>query len=133
MQVARWQATSEAGRTALIPAERLALYGAMYTFLHRVNEEMAKEQDYWAELRSLEHLGQLSPGAVFGLTATLQRARYSNFRMEVWTRQVTDLSNELGLRRVANEIASSRSACIPMNTPRATAIEMSNSFLGIEP
>lgn len=133
MQVARWQATSEAGRAALVPAHQLARYGSMYSLMVRVNEEMAKEQDYWAELRSLEHLRRLSPDMAFQLTATLQRARYSNFRMEVWTRQLTDSFEQLRLKRVSNEVAPSRSACVRMDTPRARAISESNSYLGDEP
>lgn len=133
MQVARWQATSEAGRTALIPANLLARYGSMYSLMSRVNEEMAKEQEDWAELRSLEHLHRLSPDMGFQLTATLQRARYSNFRMEVWTRQLMDLFTQLKLRRVSNEVAPSRSACVPMITPRVEAIRISNSYISDEP
>lgn len=133
MQVARWQATSDAGRTALIPANQLARYGSMYSLMNRVNEEMAKEQEDWAELRSLEYLQRLSPEMAFRLTATLQQARYSNFRMEVWTRQLMDSFNQLKLRRVVNEVAPSRSACVPMDTPRAQAIKQSNSYLGDEP
>jgi len=133
MQMARWQATSEAGRTALVPANELARYGSMYSLMSRVNDEMAKEQEDWAELRSLEQLQRLSPEMAFQLTATLQRAKYSNFRMEVWTRQVMDVFSQLKLRRVSNEVAPSRSACVPMNTPRVQAIRESNAYIGVEP
>jgi len=133
MQVARWQATSEAGGTALIPANQLARYGSMYSLMNRANDEMAKEQEDWAELRSLEHLRRLSPDMAFRLMATLQQARYSNFRMEVWTRQLRDVFDQLKLHHVVNEVAPSRSACVPMDTPRAQAIKQSNSFVGDEP
>ena len=133
MQVARWQATSDAGGAALIPAQKLARYGSMYSLMNRVNEEMANEQGDWAELRSLEYLHRLSPDMAFKLTVALQHARYRNFRMEVWTRQLSDSFEQLKLRRVITDVAPSRSACVPMNTPRAQAIRESNSFIGDEP
>ncbi len=36
MQLSRWQATSEAGRAALISPDDLNLYGSMYSFMERV-------------------------------------------------------------------------------------------------
>lgn len=133
MQVARWQATSEAGRAALVPAQELARFGNMYALFHRVNDEMTREQGYWAELRSLEHFDRLTPDGAFTLTLALQHARYSNFRLQVWTRQLFDLSDQLKLRRVANDIMAGRSACIPIATPRAQAIMESNSITNEEP
>ena len=133
MQVARWQATSDAGRAALIPATQLARYASMYALMGRVNDEMTKEQEYWAELRSLEHLKRLSPDMASRLMPALQRARNSNFRMEVWTRQLTALFEQLELKRVVNELAPSRSACVPMSTPRKQAVAESNSYIGEEP
>lgn len=133
MQVARWQATSDAGRAALIPAEDLARYGSMYALMDRVNEEMVREQQDWAELRSLEHLHRLTPDMAFRLMLALQRARYSNFRMEVWTRQINASFEQLKLRRIVTDVAPSRSACVPINTPRKQAIAQSNSYIGEEP
>ena len=126
MQMARWQATSQAGHAALIPADILALYGSMYAYMANVNLEGAAEQDDWARLRSLEHLQRLSPEMAFQLTNTLQGARYINWRMNVWTLQLQALFDRLQLRRVANNTTSSRSACIPMSTPREQAARESN-------
>jgi hypothetical protein len=134
MQTARWQATSQAGRAALLPADDLALYGSMYSYMGNVNAEMAVEQDDWARLRSLEHLGRLTPETAFQLTSTLQQARYINWRMSVWTLQLQSLFEELHLRPVAvRNIPASRSACVPMGTPREQAIRESNSYTGDEP
>ena len=126
MQMARWQATSQAGRAALIPADTLALYGSMYAYMANVNVEGAAEQDDWARLRSLEHLKRLTPEMAFQLTTTLQQARYINWRMNVWTLQLQSLFDRLHLSRVANNATSSRSACIPMSTPREQAARESN-------
>jgi hypothetical protein len=134
MQLARWQATSQAGRAALLPADDLALYGSMYSYMANVNAEMAIEQDDWANLRSLEHLKQLTPEMAFQLTTTLQRARYINWRMNVWTIQLQSLFDQLHLRAVSvRNIPASRSACVPMGTAREQAIRESNSYTGDEP
>jgi len=130
MQTARWQASSQAGRAALLRAEDLALYGSMYSYMNNVNAEGAIEQDEWARLRSSEHLQRLTPEMQFQLTNTLQEARYINWRMNTWTTQLQSLFNRLRLKVVPNDIAPSRSACIPMTTPREQAVRESNSPYG---
>ena len=130
MQTARWQASSQAGRAALLRAEDLALYGSMYAYMNNVNAEGAIEQDEWARLRSLEHLQRLTPEMQFQLTNTLQEARYINWRMNTWTTQLQSLFDHLRLKVVPNDIAPSRSACIPITTPREQAVRESNSPYG---
>jgi len=133
MQTARWEATAQAGRAALVSPKHLALYGSMYAYMRSVNTETAAEQDHWATLRSLEHLGRLTPEMQFQLTTTLQQARYINWRMGVWTKQLEVVFDRLHLRTVPNDIAASRSACIAMSTPRDQAVRQSNSYSGDEP
>jgi hypothetical protein len=130
MQMARWETSSQAGRAALIPTDDLALYGSMYGYMASANVEMTKEQADWARLRSLESLRRLTPDMAFQLTNTLQEARYINWRIGVWTTQLQAMSKRLHLREVPNDIAASRSACIPMSTPREQAVKQSNSPYG---
>jgi hypothetical protein len=134
MQLARWQATSQAGRAALLPVDDLALYGSMYSYMANVNAEMAVEQDDWAKLRSLEHLQQLTPEMAFQLATTLQQVRYINWRMNVWTIQLQSLFDRLRLKIVVERnIPASHSACVPMGTARKQAVSESNSYPGDEP
>jgi hypothetical protein len=133
MQMARWQAVSQAGRAALLPADDLALYGSMYAYLANVNAAMAEEQSDWAKLRSLEHVQRLTPEMAFQLKSILQEARYINWRMNVWTMQLQPPFDRLHLKIVPNDIPSSRSACIAMTTPRDQAVTESNSYTGDEP
>jgi hypothetical protein len=133
MQMARWQATSQAGRAALLRPDDLALYGGMYGYMANVNAAMVDEQDDWARLRSLEHLQRLTPDMAFQLNTTLQQARYFNWRMNVWTTQLQSLFDRLHLRVVANDVPPSRSACVPMSTPREQAVRESNPYTGDEP
>lgn len=133
MQLSRWEATSQAGRAALIPADDLNLYGSMYSFMERINAEGAVEQDAWAKLRGLEHLQRLTPETAFEVQSTLQQARYINWRMEVWFAQLQAIFDRLHLNVVRNDVPASRSACVPMSTPRSQAISESNSFVQNEP
>ena len=130
MQAARWQASSQAGRAAKLPAGDLALYGSMYSYMANVSAAMVEEQDDWARLRSLETLGRLTPEMAFQLAQTVHQARYINWRMGVWTTQLQTLSDRLGLRAVANDIPTSRSACVPIDTPRGKAVTQTNSPFG---
>jgi hypothetical protein len=133
MQMARWQASSQAGRAALLPPDDLALYGSMYAYMANVNAAMAEEQSDWARLRSLEHVQRLTPEMAFELNGTLQEARYFNWRMNVWTMQLQSLFDRIHLRIVPNDVPASRSACIAMTTPRDQAVRESNSYAGDEP
>jgi hypothetical protein len=133
MQMGRWQATSQAGRAALLRPDDLALYSSMYSYMGNVTAAMIKEQDDWARLRSLEHLDRLSPEMAFQLLSTLQEARYINWRMGVWTIQLGTLSDRLHLKTVRNDIPASRSACVPMSTPREQAVRQTNSAYQGEP
>ena len=133
MQLSRWEATSQAGRAALIPADDLNLYGSMYSLMDRVNSEGIVEQDAWAKLRTLEHLQRLTPETAFQLQTTLQQARYIDWRMEVWFVQLQAIFHRLHLNVVRNDIPASRSACVPISTPRDQAIRQSNSFIQGEP
>jgi hypothetical protein len=133
MQMARWEATSQSGRAALLPPDELALYGSLYSFMDNVNALTAEEQMDWARLRGLEHLQRLTPEMAFQLTNTLQEARYINWRMGIWTTQVETLARRLNLPAGRNDIPASRSACVPMSTPREQAIRESNSAFGSEP
>jgi hypothetical protein len=133
MQMARWQAVSQAGRAALLPADDLALYGSMYAYMANVNATMVDEQADWAKPRSLEHVRRLTPEMAFQLGSTLQEARYFNWRMNVWTAQLQSLFDRLHLKIVPNDVPASRSACIAMTTPREQAVRESNSYTGDEP
>jgi hypothetical protein len=122
MQTARWDATSQAGRAALLPAKELADYARMYTYMNSINAAIVSEQSDWARLRSLEHLHALTPQMLFDLTNSLEDARYLNWRVNVWITQLQAPADDLRLQRRQNDIQGSLSICVPMDTPRATAI-----------
>jgi hypothetical protein len=127
MQTVRWEAISQGGRAALLPADELAGYGLLYNFMRNINGVMASEQADWAKLRTLEHMQRLTPEMIFDLNATLQDARYMNWRVKRWMVQMQPSEARLGLRAAKNDLPATRSACIPMTTPREQAIRESSS------
>jgi hypothetical protein len=127
MQTDRWEAISQSGRAALLSADELADYGLLYNFMRHINGAMVTEQADWARLRTLEHMHRLTPEMIFELNATLQDARYMNWRIKRWMRQMASGGTRLGLRAVKNDLPATRSACIAMTTRREQAILESRS------
>src|SRR4051812_17426714 len=133
MQTVRWEAISQGGRAALLPADELADYGVLYSWMGSINGVMTREQADWARLRTLEHMSGLSPQMIFDLNVTLQEARYSNWRIKRWMMQMEPTETKLGLRHIPNVLAATKSACIPMQTPRADALRIQAPIYGEEP
>jgi hypothetical protein len=133
MQTVRSEAISQGGGAALLPADELADYGALYSWMANINEVMSKEQADWARLRTLEHMSSLSPQMIFDLNATLQDARYSNWRIRRWLMQMEPAEAKLKLRTIPNVLPATQSACIPMATPRTEALRVQAPIYGEEP
>jgi hypothetical protein len=133
MQTVRWEAISQGGRAALLPADELADYGALYSWMSNINGVMTAEQAQWAQLRTLERMSSLSPQMIFELNATLQEARYSNWRIKRWMMQMQPTEAKLKLRHIRNVLSATQSACIPMTTPRSEALRIQAPIYGEEP
>ena len=133
MQTVRWDAVAQSGRAALLPADDLADYGSLYSWMGNINGVMTSEQADWARLRTLEHMSRLTPEMIFELNATLQDARYSNWRIKRWLMQMEPTEVRLRLRNIRNVLPATRSACIPMATPRKEALRIQAAIYGEEP
>ena len=133
MQSVRWDAIAQSGRAALLPPDELADYGALYSWMGNINGVMTAEQADWARLRALEHMSSLTPQMIFELNATLQDARYSNWRIKRWMMQMQPTEAALRLRNIANVLPATRSACIAMATPRTEAVRIQAPIYGEEP
>jgi len=121
----RWEAESQAGRTALIDRQKLAEYGLMYAKMQDLLKEMTFEQSDWAKLRTLEHLKRIEPAAAFELNATLQDARYRNWRLALVTDQLFEQAKPLELHAAKNTTPASKAICLPITTTRAEANRVS--------
>jgi len=133
MQNVRWEAISQGGRAALLPADELADYGLLYSWMSNINGVMTTEQADWARLRTLEHMSSLTPQMIFELNAALQDARYSNWRIRRWLMQMEPTEAKLRLRNIRNVLPATQSACIPMATPRAEVLRIQAPIYGEEP
>lgn len=133
MQTVRWEAISQSGRAALLRADELADYGALYSWMSNINSVMTTEQADRARLRILEHMSNLTPQMIFDLNGALQDARYSNWRIKRWMMQMEPTEAKLRLRTIRNVLPATQSACIPMATPRAEALRMQAPIYGEEP
>ena len=133
MQTVRWDAIAQSGRAALLPADDLADYGALYSWMGNINGVMTKEQADWARIRTLEHMSKLTPEMIFELNSTLQDARYSNWRIRRWMMQMEPTEVRLRLRKIRNVLPATRSACIPMATTRKEALRIQAPIYGEEP
>ena len=122
MLTVRWDAASQSGRAALIPAKELAEYGLMYDWMANTYESMVIEQGDWARLRTLEHLNSLTPQTAFELNATLQDARFRAFRINGQIEELREIAARIKLPTRRNETIGTRGPCLPMTTPREVAV-----------
>ena len=122
MLTVRWDAASQSGRAALIPADELAEYGLMYDWMANTYESMVIEQGDWARLRTLEHLNSLTPDTAFDLNASLQDARFRAFRIHGQIDELREIAARINLQARPNDTVGTRGPCLPMSTPREIAV-----------
>jgi hypothetical protein len=124
----RWDAASQSGRAALLPAQELADYGLMYAYMKNVADEMFVEQGDWARLRTLEHLHTLTPQMVFELNNVLQDARYRNWRINRQIQDLRGIALRLKLPKLVNDVpwGGTKAACLPMTMPREQAARLAH-------
>lgn len=123
INTSRLAAATSGARTALLPPALQASYSEVYSGLAVVDTAQGIEQLAWARLRSLETLPALDGASRFALTEALHEARYANFRILVAAAQTRKLAGALGLAAEPSPYAAgSRSACVPLATPRAEAL-----------
>jgi len=131
MDTYRWDAASQAGRVSLFSAEEQAEYSDLYGGIKLIGEEEAKEQELWAQLRSLE--GQHHISAVTGDTmrSVLSQARYADWEIRLFFRADTDNAKSAHIPLVTDpRYPPNRSVCLPIRTSRAAALNMLNSKYG---
>lgn len=121
----RWDAAAQSGRAALIPADELARYGTMYDWMASTYDSMLIEQADWAKLRTLEHLGSLTPQMAFELNLTLQDARYRAYRISNQIKELRTIAKQVNLPVRSNVLTGTRGICLPMSTPREIALDSS--------
>lgn len=133
----RWKAATGSGRVSLFsPDEQSRLAGIYDTTTQFVDEEQ-KEQDAWAQLRGLESWsGPLGPEGRVHFVSALQAAR-----LELWeTGTIAEIAfaraKALGMANPQARVMTEGSGmphavCLPIDTPRARALQLLNGNSGI--
>lgn len=123
MLTQRWQAALSSGRASLLTREEQESFGFLYALIERFREEDLREQTLWADLRTLEGWrGWFGETARFNMLRTIREARFlawdSNYTADVAAAK----TSEAGLKPVSAK--SPASVCLPLDTPRATAVRL---------
>lgn len=121
----RLEAATSGARTALLSGEEQAGYSEVYNTIRTLDQAQDIEQLAWARLRGLETLPSLDALSRANLIEALHEARYANFRIIVAASQSRERAQAINVVLGRSPYGQgSRSACIPMNTPRQKALEM---------
>lgn len=122
---ARLDAATSGARTALLSGEEQAGYSEVYNNVRILEQAQDIEQLAWARLRSLESLPSLDSQSRADLLQALHEARFANFRIVVAGVQSRELAKAMGVEPGRSPYgAGSRSVCIAIETPRATALKL---------
>ena len=122
---ARLEAATSGARTALLTGAQQAGYSEVYTNVRILAQAQDIEQLAWARLRTLETLPSIDGQSRANLVEALHEARYANFRIIVASAQSRERAKAIGIEPGRSPYRKgSRSACIPMGTPREQALKM---------
>ena len=121
----RLQAATSGARTALLSTEQQAGYSEVYNNVRILEHSQDIEQLAWARLRALETLPSLDARSRADLIEALHLARYANFRIVVAATQSRERAEAVGVKPSLSPYGEgSRSVCIPINTTRERALEL---------
>jgi len=131
MDTYRWDAASQAGRVSLFSAKEQAEYSDFYGAMKLIGEEEAKEQELWAQLRSLEGRRHVSAVTAEAMRSVLSQARYADWEIRLFFAEEADNAKADHLPLVTDpRYPPSRSVCLPIRTTRAAALKILNAKYG---
>jgi hypothetical protein len=129
MESSRWQSAAGSGRSSLFQPDEQAAIGDVYSLMTDYQAEVRVEQEAWAKLRGLAGLERLSEARDASLSDALQQARYSQWLLNIDSKQAQDAARRLGIR--GTPVPHSLSPlCIPTNVAWADAIKRIGSGYG---
>jgi hypothetical protein len=131
MDTYRWDAASQAGRVSLFSTAEQSDYSDFYGGIRLIGEEEAREQELWAQLRSLEGQRHLSELTAETMRSVLSQARYADWSIQLFFREEADSARAAHIPlRADPRYPPNRSACFPIRTTREAALKMLNSKYG---
>jgi hypothetical protein len=129
MEDQRWQSATSAGRSSMFSADEQAAMGDVYALMADYELQDRIEQEAWAKLRGLVGLQTLSEARDASLSDALQQARYSEWILNIDSKQAQDGAKRLGISATPVHSAPS-SLCIPTDIPAAEALGRLHSQYG---
>ena len=125
----RLNAAASGGRASLLTQDEQAAYGRVYAAFITFNDLMARERPAWARLQILEEAPPVSPPLEAELRLARQEAKYDRARAAQSSREATRDAQQIGIKPDmttwrANTSSGLISACIPLHTPRAQAVDL---------
>lgn len=123
-----WDASTQAGRAALLGEEERARFGLLYAQLREIYQLEREEQKAWADIRQLEDQPHVDPLMRAMVRSALQQARLLNWNIRVNLEQSEQRAEKLGIINDKSALKGSPMMCLPTNTARADAIAKGNAF-----
>ena len=122
MEDARWQAATSAGRSSLFDPDEQAAIADVYSLMADYQGQVRIEEEAWAKLRGLAGLERLTEARDADLSDALQQARYSQWILNIDSKQAQAAVNRLGIE--AKPVPPSLSPlCIPTSVSPAEALK----------
>jgi hypothetical protein len=126
----RWDAATASGRNSLFTADEQERFAQIYDIFGRFNDYQAREQQVWADLRTLETWhGALGAEARLSFAKNLQQARYLAWDLNFAGQMTLQNLAATGLTVASSEPEVS-SICLPIDTPRLDALQRINGPFG---
>jgi hypothetical protein len=121
-QTARWQAASQSGRMALLPAYEQGMISFIYSEIASLQSAQADEPEQWAHLAALQGVAHPSPGLVDAARLALIKARADDYAIHFRIAESTNALHQLGVASVQSPVVTPMgdfSVCWPINLPAA--------------
>ena len=113
----------------LPPVKEQAAIADIYSLMADYQVEVRIEQDAWAKLRGLAGLTSLSEARDASLSDALQQARYSQWLLNIDSKQAQDAAKRIGIRGTPVPYSLSP-LCIATDVTRTDALKRLGSKYG---
>ncbi len=119
----RWQAATASGRNSLFSSDEQAKFAMLYAIFNRFDQQQAREQIVWSQLRALEWWkGPLGPQGHLAFAQAVQEAKYLAWDLEYAGSFAERTGADMHLSDEPPP-AQLQSICLPLTTDRSDALK----------
>jgi len=129
METSRWQSAAASGRSSLFEPDEQARIADVYSLMADYQLEQRAEEEAWSKLRGLAGLERLSDARDASFSDALQQARYSEWLLNIDSKQAQDAAKRIGIRGTPVPYSLSP-LCIATDVARADALKRLGSKYG---